>query len=475
MILITESEKVGKIESAPVFQITDVKFVALGSLEGVQQLLLNGYVEYLTEMLKNGFFYSPSYDLTNSAQRSIKKKAGGMWTDTYDLRYVWNYPGCTELLVQSISLAWVTPVIQGYVGIKEFEGKGGKGQVVLISRRRHAKAGLRYIARGVDEAGNVANFVETEQMVYKEKLVSSFVQIRGSVPLFWQQSGVSNELVFTKSLIHSKDPLALHYGNIMDEYGSTVTLNLLNQAKPNEQKLISAYEPLLADFQEMQGSNQFLKYIYFNYHKRCPKHNLAELNALFHKWRRVIALFGYYKAGARLQKGVFRTNCLDCLDRTNVVQGSLGIYVMKQQLADIETDYSSKIDQKLKELWADNGDYISIQYSGDKSVISEVMRNGQEGFFGKLSHVKCSVNRLFKGWLDDDFGQEAVDLFLSKEPFCAKGKGSDERRREVRGDAAGAHFRVQHRQRTDRVHRQLERRRSQARQTPRTQRLAAEL
>lgn len=32
----------------------------------------------------------------------------------------------------------------------------------LISRRRHAMAGTRYNARGLDDDGNVANYVETE-------------------------------------------------------------------------------------------------------------------------------------------------------------------------------------------------------------------------------------------------------------------------------------------------------------------------
>ena len=41
--------------------------------------------------------------------------------------------------------------------------------------------------RGVDDDGHVANFVETEQLVTLDKSCTSFVQIRGSVPLFWDQ------------------------------------------------------------------------------------------------------------------------------------------------------------------------------------------------------------------------------------------------------------------------------------------------
>ena len=41
--------------------------------------------------------------------------------------------------------------------------------------------------RGVDDDGHVANCVETEQMVIMDNLCTSFIQIRGSVPLFWEQ------------------------------------------------------------------------------------------------------------------------------------------------------------------------------------------------------------------------------------------------------------------------------------------------
>ena len=49
----------------------------------------------------------------------------------------------------------------------------------------------RYLKRGVNEKGRVANDVETEQIVYEAvpgpTEVSSVVQNRGSIPLFWSQ------------------------------------------------------------------------------------------------------------------------------------------------------------------------------------------------------------------------------------------------------------------------------------------------
>lgn len=52
---------------------------------------------------------------------------------------------------------------------------------------------LRYLKRGVNETGRVANDVETEQIIFEDvpdgfpTQISSVVQNRGSIPLFWSQ------------------------------------------------------------------------------------------------------------------------------------------------------------------------------------------------------------------------------------------------------------------------------------------------
>lgn len=61
----------------------------------------------------------------------------------------------------------------------------------LVSRRNVNRAGTRYNKRGVDQNGNVANNVETEQLFFKSNESNStlytYVQTRGSIPLFWSQ------------------------------------------------------------------------------------------------------------------------------------------------------------------------------------------------------------------------------------------------------------------------------------------------
>lgn len=67
----------------------------------------------------------------------------------------------------------------------------------LITRRSRHRPGTRYFSRGIDAQGHVSNFVETEQIVLYDgastsqhvvgEVELSFVQTRGSIPVYWAQ------------------------------------------------------------------------------------------------------------------------------------------------------------------------------------------------------------------------------------------------------------------------------------------------
>lgn len=70
------------------------------------------------------------------------------------------------------------------------------------------------------------------------------------------------------------------------------------------------------------------------------------------------------------QKGVLRTNCIDCLDRTNVAQFAYGLVAFGSQLhtlrlqntADIDLD--SPLADDLLRLYEMMGDTLALQYGG---------------------------------------------------------------------------------------------------------------
>jgi hypothetical protein len=65
----------------------------------------------------------------------------------------------------------VVSISQTFVNAQQFK-------LILISRRDVRRPGTRLFSRGIDEQGNVSNFVETEQIIEYGMDMSSFVQVK---------------------------------------------------------------------------------------------------------------------------------------------------------------------------------------------------------------------------------------------------------------------------------------------------------
>lgn len=88
-------------------------------------------------------------------------------------------------------------------------------------------AGTRYNARGLDDEGNVANYVETEQIICYKNNVYSFVQIRGSVPLFWQQKGLQAHTTVKRNNSLTASAFDKHLSDMVSDYRFVIIINLL--------------------------------------------------------------------------------------------------------------------------------------------------------------------------------------------------------------------------------------------------------
>jgi hypothetical protein len=75
-----------------------------------------------------------------------------------------------------------------------------------------------------------------------------------------------------------------------------------------------------------------------------------------------------------------------------------------------------------KNIWADNGDVISIHYAGTGSVISTVTRTGKKDFFGMIDHASKTISRFYIGNFEDQVKQEAIDMLLGQHTESINGK-----------------------------------------------------
>lgn len=182
------------------------------------------YIKLLELHLKNStFYFSYTYDLTNSLQRNEKVGPAASWK-TADERFFWNHYLTEDLrnfAHQDPRIdSFIQPVIYGYAKTVDAVLNATPIVLGLITRRSIFRAGTRYFRRGVDKDGNVGNFNETEQILLAENPESekihvfSFLQTRGSVPIYWAEINNlkykpnlvlgENSLDATKSILTSK-------------------------------------------------------------------------------------------------------------------------------------------------------------------------------------------------------------------------------------------------------------------------------
>lgn len=72
------------------------------------------------------------------------------------------------------------------------------------------------------------------------------------------------------------------------------------------------------------------------------------------------------------QRGCIRTNCLDCLDRTNCVQTFLGLDTLNEQIqvhgfAD-KKQTGSRFEEVFRQMWVNNGNEVSKIYAGTGAI-----------------------------------------------------------------------------------------------------------
>lgn len=305
----------------------------------------------------------------------------------------------------------------------------------LIARRSRHRVGTRYFTRGIDHNGNVANFNETEQIVLldpmddiksmrgrvdgRERL--SFVQIRGSVPVYWAEI---NNLRYKPDLqimdmAETASTYQQHMRQLVDKYGSVYSLNLVNQ-KGYEKPVKEAFETVVnvTNNNDRQLADQ-TKYIYWDFHAQCKGMRFDRIDNLVGDLQDLLLADGWYHSVApapsgvgssagqtkvlSVQKGVVRSNCMDCLDRTNVSQAAFAKWALNQQLrqAGIINVKEGVEDHPefmhiFRNVWADHADGVSKAYAGSGALKTDFTRTGKRTKEGLLQDGINSVMRYVK-------------------------------------------------------------------------------
>ncbi|GJN22478.1 hypothetical protein PR202_gb10043 [Eleusine coracana subsp. coracana] len=187
-------------------------------------------------------------------------------------------------------------------GGDKFSISGKDIMLTLISRRSRHYAGTRYLKRGVNEKGRVANDVETEQIVYEAVPgpveVSSVVQNRGSIPLFWSQE-TSKLNIKPNIILHEMDnnyeATRLHFENLRGRYGDPIIiLNLIKTHERRESILRREFDKAIRIINKNLPEENHLKFLHWDLHKNSQGKPTNVLDVLLKVAFRALSLTEFF-------------------------------------------------------------------------------------------------------------------------------------------------------------------------------------
>ncbi|NWX90669.1 SYNJ1 protein, partial [Nothoprocta ornata] len=406
LVLVTGCMSVGKIQDSEVFRVTSTEFISLRTDPTDEDR-----ISEVRKVLNSGNFYfawsatGGSLDLSLNAHRSMQEH-------TTDNRFFWNQSLHLHLKHYGVNCDdWLLRLMCGGVEIRTIYAAHKQAKACLISRLSCERAGTRFNVRGTNDDGHVANFVETEQVIFLDDSVSSFIQIRGSVPLFWEQPGLqvgSHRVRMSRGFEANAPAFDRHFRTLKNLYGKQIIVNLLG-AKEGEHMLSKAFQSHLKA-SEHSGD---IKMVNFDYHQMVKGGKAEKLHSVLKPQVQKFLECGFFyfdgKEVKRSQSGTVRTNCLDCLDRTNSVQAFFGLEMLTKQLEVLglaeKPQLVTRFQEVFRSMWSVNGDSVSKIYAGTGALEGKAKA-------GKLKDGARSVTRTIQNNFFDSSKQEAIDVLL---------------------------------------------------------------
>lgn len=354
LLLITKRNKIAAIGLHIIFTIKDVAIykISQDSVKMPNHNLEQKFLKmFMNVDLSSNFYFSYSYDISRTLQYNMaepkfvgenvnidqdekiedwnaKLKFGEeriyAYRSTSRKRYVWNDFLLEPLRQKILYKDWTLELIHGFVSQSSISILGRLIYVCLIARRSTKFAGTRFLKRGANLDGDVANEVETEQIVQDGYKLSSFVQIRGSIPSHWSQD-IRQIVPKPPISIDIADPFSetagKHFEKLLFHYGSPiVVLNLVKkrEKRKHESLLTKEYVHSIKYLNQFLPSNSRIKYIHFDMaRKNKTERNVMEsLATIAENAFQSTGMFYMDNIGdIELQSGIIRVNCVDCLGK----------------------------------------------------------------------------------------------------------------------------------------------------------------
>ena len=507
MVLISKRSVVALVGGHYIFHCDETKTIpicdssTIASLSGRTKAKDNEEARLLATFqqvdLSKNFYFSYTYDLTKTLQDNLTSKPdseqgraraegrdGPLTAWGFNEKFVWNHhllmPAFASTVAKSVAhdeesdgSEWVLPLVYGFVDQAKLSVLSRTIYVTLIARRSRHFAGARFLKRGVTDKGQVANDVETEQIV-NEPLTSpffapgqsipstpafthtssknlapsprftSYVMHRGSIPIYWTQDS-TNMSPRPPIEISVVDPYysaaALHFDDLFRRYGTPVIiLNLIKskEKQPREVKLLHAFGECVTYLNQFLPEEEKLKYIAWDMSRASKSRDQDVIGVLEDIAEETIEATRFFHSGPepasfaysldeespprretiQLQSGIARVNCVDCLDRTNAAQFVIGKAAFGHQLHALgllshpSLPFDCDAVNMLTEMYHDLGDTIALQYGGSHLVNTMETYRKINQWSSHSRDMLEGIKRYYSNSFVDADKQAAINLFL---------------------------------------------------------------
>lgn len=476
MILITKRRLVGNICGHAIYGIGESRLLTVPhpsvSTSLARLKAESRYKRLFTSIdLTKDFFFSYTYRIMWCLQSNVK--ASQLDRMPYDDMFVWNAFLTRELRNELRSSLWTVALVHGFFRQVKLSFGNAHFTLTLIARRSRHFAGTRYLKRGVNAKGRVANDVETEQLVHEDPhdkagQISSVVQHRGSIPLFWSQEtsilSPKPDIVLYRN-DRTYEATKLHFQNLAARYGNPIiVLNLVKtvEKRPRETILCREFASSVAYLNHVLPKANRIKFIQWDFHmfSRSKSANVLEvldsiaLDALdgtgfYYSGKAEVNsdiksestcntsneketcserqqagqaghdLSGEQSGRSLFQHGVLRSNCIDCLDRTNVAQYAFGLAALGRQMHALglccipRVGSESGLAVTLMEMYENMGDVLAMQYGGS-AAHNKVFSQRQGRWNATIQSLEFfrSIRRHYNNAYLDGEKQDAINIFL---------------------------------------------------------------
>ncbi|MCJ1311331.1 phosphatidylinositol-3,5-bisphosphate 5-phosphatase [Agyrium rufum] len=469
MLVVTKRSQVAMIGGHYVYQIDGTELISL-TTTGSSRFKTDRnseegrFIGILNNLdLTRSFYFSYSYDITQTLQhnilyarqaqqeRRVDTSPQDQPTSPYNEMFVWNHyllNSAADCLKNPYD--WCIPIIHGFIDQATLSVYGRTVYVTIIARRSRFFAGARFLKRGTNDLGFVANDVESEQIVsdmvttsfhapgkrlWANPNYTSYVQHRGSIPLYWSQdsTGVTPKPDIELDLI---DPFysaaALHFDDLFRRYGAPVyVLNLVKarERTPRESKLLKEFTNMITYLNQFLPDERKIIYKAWDMSRASKSRDQDVISTLESIAASVLDVTGFFHNGdgcsslVQMQNGVARTNCIDCLDRTNAAQFVIGKLALGHQLHALgiiegtSIEYDTDAVNLYTHMFHSHGDSIAIQYGGSHLVNTMETYRKINQWTSQSRDMVESVKRYYHNSFLDGQRQEAYNLFLGNYIF----------------------------------------------------------